>query len=160
MTGPGNGSTQKEFKREPLIAPRIQLAEYASNRWRVVLEQGTTIDEIKEPKFWAHVASKLRQFDDITAIEESGAFRADLMVTACQRTWATVVVLGLHKLHEGEVVAAAQPQPEAEFSVGFAGPHHKWRVVRKSDNEVLHKGAQTEAEANTWLSDYRKTIGA
>ncbi len=144
--------TPKKSKREPLVPSRIQLADQASNRWRATLEAGTTLDEIKDPGYWAHFASKLHQYDDIVCIEESGAFRADLMVTACARTWATVKVLALHKLEESE--AAAPTQASQDYRIEWAGPHHKFRMVRGTDNEVIRDGLQTKAEAQAYLADF------
>ena len=155
----GNGSTKKPLKREPLIAPRFKQAEYACTTYRAVLESGTTADELKEPKFWSHVAAMLRQYDEIVAIEESGAYRAHLVVTACDRKWAMVHVLKFDELRAQTPEESDEKQPTLEeYRVCYRGPHHKWRVERVSDNHVLFKEGQTRIEADTWLAEHRATL--
>ena len=151
----GNGSTSKKRKREPLVAPRLAQAEFKRNYWSAVLEAGTTVEEIQEPMYWSYVGTKLRQFDRIEAIEESGAYFVELLVTACDRNWANVFVLQVHELaKKGALVSPSKP--DESFKVEWAGPHHKWRIVRTADNEVIRKEFQTEAEAAAWLADHRK----
>lgn len=155
----GNGSTKKPFKREPLIDTRIKLAEFVATDYRAVLEQGTTLDEIKEPKFWAHCAVKLRQYDEIRCIEESGAFRAHLLVTACDRNWAMVEVLDYKQLREQTPVEATPKAPTLEeYRVAWRGPHHKWCAERVSDNQRLFSGGQSKLEAETWLAQHSNTL--
>jgi hypothetical protein len=151
----GNGSTSKQRKREPLVAPRMAQAEFKRNYFSAVLEAGTTVEEIQEPMFWSYVGTKLRQFDRIEAIEESGAFFVELLVTACDRNWANVHVLGFHDLVQKGVLVAPV-KTDSGHKVEWAGPHHKWRVLRTADNEVIRKEFQTEAEAQAWLADHLK----
>lgn len=155
----GNGSTKKEMKRAPLSDARCKQSEFISTNWRAVLEQGTTLDDIKEPKFWSYCAVKLRQFDEITVIEESGAFRTHVIVTACDRTWATVAVITHTPLRE-QTAEEAQPKAPTleEYRVAHRGPIHKWRVERVSDGFVLFKEGQTKVEADTWLAQHRDTL--
>ena len=155
----GNGSTHKSHKREPLSDARIKQSEFVSTNYKAILEQGTTLDEIKEPKYWSFCAVKLRQYDEIIAIEESGAYRTHLLVTACDRNWATVAVISHTELRDK---TAEESEPKAptleEYRVAYRGPIHKWRVERVSDNSVVHKEAQTKIEADTWLAQHRATL--
>ena len=152
-----NGTTHKATKRNPLVAPRLVQAEQQRVSWRAIVEAGTTIDEIKEPSFWSYVGVELHQFDRIEVIEESGLYFADLLVVACDRNWATVKVLAFCDLREGEAVVASGA--EATHVVEHAGPHHKWRVKRLSDGEILRKEMQTKGEADGWLAEHLKQVG-
>lgn len=155
----GNGSTPKESKREPLVAPRVKQAGYLYTHHDICFPQGTTLEDIKNPKYWSFVAVLLKQYDRIVATEESGAFSADLIVTACDRTWAVVEVMNFKQLREA---TAEESQPKAptleEYRVAYRGPHHKWRVERVSDNHILFKEGQTKIEADTWLTQHRNTL--
>lgn len=155
----GNGSTKAPLKREPLIAPRIKQAEFANTLYRAYPEKGVTIDEIKEPKYWSHVASMLKQYDKVEVIEETGAYFAELLITGCDRNWATVEVIHFKALREKSAEESEEKAPTVEeYRVAHRGPHHKWRVERVSDGKVLHHGAQTKLEADAWLEQHRGTL--
>ncbi len=150
-----NGHTHKESKRDPLVAPRFQQAEYARNIWRATLAEGTTPDEIMEPRFWSFVAVNLKPGEFIEVVEETQKFVALLYVTGCDRTWATVAKCWLTDLQPA--IKAVQA-PADDFVVEWKGQHHKHCVIRTADGEKVKTGCQTKDEATVWMNEHRKTV--
>jgi hypothetical protein len=42
----------------------------------------------------------------------------------------------------------------------YKGPHLKYCVIRKSDKSIVHEGAASRVDANSWLLGYARTVGA
>lgn len=136
-------------------AGRFQLAEHVIQGWAVMVEHGTTMEDVLKPEFFAHVSRALRPFAKISVLADDGSFYAELLVKSAGATWANVVALNVVDLTG---VAAPQAEPTSGYSVGFGGPHHKWRVLQVGANEPLSKGHESEAAARGWLADHLKVI--
>lgn len=134
---------------------RIQGHEFALNVWVVTVEAGTTIEQMESRDYWAHVANKLRPYDEIKVRSDDGAFYAHFLVLACDRTWAQVHRLSYHDL----LPAAAKAEIPDEYEIKWGGPYLLHRVIRKSDKAVLKENFQTKLDAMQWLDEYRKTVG-
>jgi hypothetical protein len=145
----------QETKRAPQInLGRIRLAEYDRQDWVANAEEGTTIDDIKEPAYWALIASQFKPYDHIEVRAEDGTWIADLVVMGCDRTWARVHVKNVHKLTSGDVSMSQASKHE----VFWRGPQHKWAIKRTADHEVVKNECATREEAEKWLKEYEKTI--
>lgn len=149
--------TTQPKPRAPLISPRLQEAEYERRVFVATPEAGTKLEEMLSPGYWAHVAPRLTPWSRIEVRAEDGAFYAEMLVLSCERNWAKMFVLNKYDLIPADLMM--MPSASDEFKIEFAGPHHKWRVVRLSDKEVLRTGYQTKEEANTWLNGHIKTVG-
>ncbi len=137
-----------EEKREVSLTPtRMKPAEYNRTVYSISIEHGITKEDMSQPKFWAHVASSLRPYDRIEAFAEDGSFYSELLVIACDRTWARVQLLSYHDLTKVTMDLGAVFD---EYLITFKGPKG-WCVIRKSDNSVLNDKMLSEEDGKKWL---------
>ncbi|HQU17306.1 MAG TPA: hypothetical protein PLO69_14590 [Gammaproteobacteria bacterium] len=149
-----------------LASERFKLAEHERNIHSITVEDGITRGQIIDPAFLAHVAAKLRPYDQIEVRCDDGALFARLLVLQAERTWARVHVLEWHNLttrdvsltqtgkQEQSAPAGPAADKEQEYMVAHKGPHKKWCVIRKSDGGYMREGEETKATATNWLADW------
>lgn len=144
------------MSKEVRIMPaRFQLAEHARNVYVITVEENQKKEDVMNPDYWAHIAGKLRQYDEIMVRSDVGAFYGHLLVVACERTWAKTAVLSWVVLEEGNV----SEQEPTDYRVEYKGPYKKFCVIRVEDSALLKDEIQTKKEANQWVEDYRITVG-
>jgi hypothetical protein len=132
-----------------LPAGRHNFAEQAFNHWRITFTDGTEIDDIENEAYWSHVGFKMQQGDTFDGMTDNGRMYYRGICLAAGRQYATVKVLEVFELE-----AAVQRAGESKFRHEHMGAHHKWRVVRLSDNQVMKTGMQTEKEAIRWMDSH------
>jgi len=153
----------KESIKEPpkrdvsLTGNRLKQAEYTRTIFTATVERGHTRSDLVDPKYWAHIALKLKRGDRIEVTAEDGSFYAELMVIACDRTWAQVHVLTWHDLSASTVKLT--PEVLQEYMIDFKGPEY-WCVIRRSDNMVIQNKMNTEGEAKIWLEGFIRNRSA
>jgi hypothetical protein len=144
---------ETEAKREVVLNPqRMHLSEHARRDWVVNAEEGTTIQDVMGPSYWAHKAAELTPYDHIEVRLETGEWMLELVVLGCGRNWARVHVL--HK-HDLEPIEAELPAAQKHM-VKWKGPELKWCVIRLSDSEVIFKGIADKSTANGQLKSYEQ----
>lgn len=151
-----------------LTADRFKLAEHERNVYAITIEEGITRAQIIDPAFLAHVAPKLRPYDQVEVRCDDGTLFARLLVLQAERTWARVHVLEWHDLTTRDVsltktakdtqsgTPAAEVDHEKEYQVVHKGPHKKWCVIRKADGAYIRDGEESKNAATTWLNDWLK----
>ena len=150
-----------------MSADRFKLAEHERNIHSITIEEGVTRAQLINPAFLAHVAAKLRPYDQIEVRCDDGTLFAKLLVLQAERTWARVHVLEWHNLttrdvslsqgEDKESAAAAQKlSPEDDYLVQWKGPHKKWCVIRKVDGAYMREQEADKSAATTWLADWLK----
>ena len=132
---------------------RFKRADGERNIWTVVPEHGTDFDALTAPEYWAHIAKYLRPTDRIEANAEDGSYFAEFIVQACGDNYARVALLRKHDLQSPDV----QKENDA-FEVMWRGPHHKFAVVRRSDNEPVQTGFAAKQDAVQWLANNLKSL--
>jgi hypothetical protein len=138
----------------PLSESRLQLAEYYFSDYAVVLPAGVSLDDALKPEFWAHVTKRFRQYDMIRLVPEDGSFFAEVLVVIAAPNFVKLKLLRDVPLTDDAEAPAANDLAYAEWG----GPHDKWRVIRDSDKQVLHKqlpdklAAQKAAAAYTAIA--------
>jgi hypothetical protein len=138
-----------ETKREVSLLPsRMKNAEFARNTWSVQLEQGYTLQDCCQPKFWAHVAISLKPLDRIDVFAEDRTFYAELLVLNSDRAWATVHVLSFHDLTKATTNLAKDVR--GDYQVTFKGPKG-WCVIRSADNAMIQEKLHSEDDGWQWL---------
>ena len=66
-------SEVKELKRAVILNPqRRGLAEQMRQDWVVNAEEGTSVQDVLDPSYWAHIAAELQQYDHIEVRLETG----------------------------------------------------------------------------------------
>ena len=127
-------------------------AEYARQDWVVNAEEGTTISDVLDPAYWAHVSAQMKPYDRVEVRLETGEWMLDLLVLSSDRNWARV-----HVLHNHSLVEVGQVAPPATLhQVKWRGPQHKHCVVRISDGQVLSANHDTADIAAQWLKNYEQ----
>lgn len=146
-------------ERQPLTLPRMEMAEYARVVWRAVVEKGTPLEDVLNPRFWSTVAVQFKPLALIEATTDDMAWYAQLLVVSCDRTYAKVVVLSYKDLVPTDT-AEVLPGLDSEYEIRFGGPHLKHRIIRKKDGAVIKEGIPLRADAVRILNEYINTISA
>lgn len=134
-----------------ILAPSINLAEYARNVWRVTALHGQSIDDFKDPESWAHVAFNFKRFDKVELIAEDGSFYAEGIVLKITKTSAAVKFYLCEDLNPSK----EKPEEGAKFEAEWGGAA-KWRIVRKSDGEIIETGIGSKEEALSLAAKFNK----
>lgn len=129
---------------------RFARNEYVNTDWTVTVEAGTSLEDVLNPAFFANVAAKMTAYDHIRVRVDTGEWYAELLVLDCGRNWAKMFKLCEHKLTREET----NEEIDSQFTVKHLGPHKKYAVIRKSDNETLRDGFTNKHEANAWLASH------
>lgn len=133
---------------------RLHQGEARIRYWYAIIEEGTPYEAVFKPEFWASHKHQFEIGDFIRCEPDEGHYTADLRVMS--------VGLGGVKVEEfvkkDWKVADAPLSLMTDYKVKFAGPHHKWRVERKTDKHIEATGFQNEAEANRWLATNAKKL--
>lgn len=140
---------------QPIQENRFSDASYKRNLWNVIIPHDVPFEDVENPSYWAHVAQKLRPMDRIEVFREDGTEWAELLVVMTDRVSAKVVVLNRVALER-----AAVEDSDPQYRIEWAGPHHKFRVVRVSDKEVIQSGFDSRDLAQMSLREYTKALAA
>lgn len=156
---PQAAPTETARKPEPPIldASRLKNAEYERTILVAAPGVGHTMEHMLSPAYWAHVAPKLKPWDRIEVRAEDGTYYAELLVLACDRTWARMHVLRWDDLSTQDVSLTEAAAASTKFELAHS-PNRRWHVIRKSDRQVMHENDQTRADAQLWLTEYLKTV--
>lgn len=143
----------------PKESPRAQdsdfiIAEQVRTVWRHHPAVGIKKEHLLEPGYWAIVSRKLTPGDKIECFAQDGTHYGEFLVLAADRVYAKVELLAWHSLTTAEV---SQTQ---DFKLEYKGPKMKHCVIRASNGEVIHQGAQTKDEAANWLREHEKVLTA
>jgi hypothetical protein len=109
------------------------------------------------PEFWCNVAKQLKPWALVFVRDIAMEWCADLIVVDVGSGWAKVK-LRSHTVFDTSTVDVPQGKA-ADHVIRFAGPVHKFQVVRLSDKQLLKEG-MSKSEAGAWLSQYLNTIAA
>lgn len=148
---------EQKTERPAIHINRLRQAEFAYERWRLTVENGTTVDDLKRPGFFAHIASQMRPGALIEVMPDNRSFFIELLVVDAGPQYVKTAVLRDVKL---EAVSVGGANPFPGYSVEFAGDHLKWRVIRESDRKSLKENLPTQTDAFTWLANHLKAQAA
>ncbi len=137
--------SEKQWRLKPT---RMHQGPARIRYWYVIPEVGTPYEALFEPEYWA-ARHKDFAIGDMVRIEpDEGNYTADLRVMS---TGIGGVVV--QEYYKKEWAGSEAPESLLDFfEVKFAGPHHKFRIQRKADKHVVHKGFENEAAANRWMT--------
>lgn len=139
-----------------LLEKNLMGAEFARQSFRVTPPSGTTIEQMMEPEYWAHVASKFTPYDTLEVVPEDGVFYARLLVLNTAKLWAK-----MHKLEYVELFPAKKVAAEDKYEAKFFGPSAKWRAINKADGSLLAKDSfQTREDAEAYIEKTSKELAA
>lgn len=117
-------------------------------------EANVTINDMLSPAYWAHVAKSLKAGCRIEAVAADGSWFVELYVIRADRTWAQTALMREVKLSSLKI----DIEKHEDFMVKFGTAQTKFRVIRKSDKQVIKEGLSTAQEAISWLDNYKKAL--
>lgn len=149
------------------LAPnKIQQAEFARVVFSVTPELGTTIKQVLDPKYWVHVAAKLKPRCRIEVLAEDFSWYAELLVVTSDKTWASMALLSYKDL-TGKVAkpetADVKQEPNkdgsvtldefntADHYVDYVQGQSKGRVIHRASKQVIKEGFKNKAEAAVFM---------
>ena len=134
-----------------LLRPaRMIQGELAHNQWVVHVEPNVRRPDLESEAFWSRVGLLLRPGDALFILSDDMLYHAEGVVLGAGETYAHVYIK-----HEYDLSPSHHEKGKPEFYAEYAGAHHKWRVRRSSDGEVIKPGFQTEKAARTWIEHRR-----
>jgi hypothetical protein len=125
---------------------QINSSTQVYNLFDAVPQVGTKLEDMLEPKYWEHVASKLRPWDHIEVRAEDGSFYAQLIVQRADRLTADVRPIQFADLNVG---APSDGDIPSGYAVDYGGPIAKWRVL--TGGTVVRDGFQQKGSAIQWV---------
>jgi len=91
---------------------RVKIETYANQRWRASVENETTIENILDPIFWAHIAGQLIPGDHIECLWDDKSRWADLIVLSTGTGLAHVDLLATKELSAPVSYEEANTKPK------------------------------------------------
>jgi hypothetical protein len=135
---------------------RFGLREHKRQDWVVLADEGTTMDEVLQPQYWAHVSGRMQQFDRIEISPETSGWLLELLVLSSGRNWAQVHVLAKHTF---EAPSMDAPAGTAVHKVEWKGPHKKFCVIRIADSALIQEGFESKDAAGLWMANHERVSG-
>lgn len=139
----------------PMQPTRLLTQEQAINVYFVTADEGTTIDDVMRPTYWAHVCRQLMPMHEVKVMCADGSWWAHLLVRSVGTTQATMFKLDHRELNDMTVV-----QSESPFIAKYRGPTHMHCVVRKDNGAVEKTNFNTADEARMWIENQGKALVA
>lgn len=151
--------TQEAVKKQPALIPSdLKLADYDRNRFLARPPEGTTLEDVLKPDFWAHVSRQFRPGggDIIEVFPMDGAYYAELFVAECRKT-GLVNQVRLVKLNytplSTDATVNKQVEAEGAYRIVYRGPEKKHTVTRVADNTIVSEGHATKQDAQKWIDE-------
>lgn len=135
-----------------LIDPRCKEASFVRNIWVATPDVKTPYEHVLKQEFWVHVAHKMKPMDRIEVHAEDGSYFAELMVIDAGKAFAKVAEMRKINFTRHEVGVDSD-----DYDVSFI-PAKRWRVIRKSDKQVMAEELPTKDEAMLWIANHKKTV--
>jgi hypothetical protein len=146
-------------EKKPTIAAgrkpvRLAEGDHIRHVWVISVAPDVTLDVVRQPEFWSHVAANLSPCDRIEVMPEDMSWFAELMVLEADRVWAKTAVMRFVELAGADVDVTG-----SGFKVEYKGPEKKHCVIRESDKQILQEGIAKKADAQAWIVTHLKTVG-
>lgn len=153
------GSIAAPTRKRTLSITRMRTAGYLHNTWDVTVEHGTTVDDVKSPDFWRHVAAQFKLLDQITVVCEDGSWEASLRVLLCDALWAKVGVRSYHDWTKVNTDVPRRQEEDYDISWNVIG---NFTITKKGleGQPPVKDGFHTKLEAYQWLDGHLKTLNA
>jgi len=143
-------------KAKPRGPTRMQTAAIQRNVWALTAPYEVSINDVKDPDYWVHVAKTLGPGDriEVTALDQS--WYVELLIRAATRSEVSMVVMREQTFEQTAVLAP----DNTGFSVQWRGPSAKYSVIRDSDHHVMKSGCLDQSAAYAWLENRAKAEAA
>ena len=134
---------------QKLKPSRMHAGESRIRWWYANPEEGTSYQTLFDPVYWDTVGYQLEIGDFIQVVPDELNYIAWLHVIS--KGIGGVTIIEFYKKNIEEVESAGISLHDY-YRIKYAGPHHKWRVERKTDGHVERHGFTNENDANKWLA--------
>lgn len=124
-------------------------AEFSRAIWVAKPEVGTTLADMVQPDYWAHITAFMKPGARIEIFPADNTWFAELYVRGVRDKAVDVFVLRSVVFDAEEAIPVG-----AEYLAKWAGPQAKWRVMRLKDNEVVQEGLEKN-EALAWIESQK-----
>jgi hypothetical protein len=114
----------------------LKEAEFARSVRQVVLEHGTSFEDVLQSGFWVHVARRLKARDQIEVHAADGAWFARLMVRSATPLSTSI---GLIEKVDFEAAKKGERETIPGYEIKFRGAA-KWSAIRLADKEPVVTG--------------------
>lgn len=143
-------------KRVVILNPqRRALRETWRQDWVVNAEVGTTVEDVMQPQFWAHVAADMQPYDRVEVLLETGEWLLELIAIGVGRNWVQ-----MHLAQKYDLAPLSEALPSAtKHKIEWKGPQHKFAVIRIADSQKIQDGFASRGEASAWLSNHERVTG-
>lgn len=140
------------------VAPtRLMLFEQVVQTYFHTARAHEEVEDLLEPKYWAHTASKMRPGDQVEVHREDLQWMARFTVRSSSQIEAVVVPLWVKDFRDYDLPALSRiPQPSARFEIKWRGAAAQWSIVSRANGAVMADGMASEQEARRWLANYDK----
>jgi hypothetical protein len=138
-----------------LVPNRLTTHEHRHKIFFADIPAGHILTHLMEPSYWAHIAMKVNTGDEIIALAEDNTYRAHLLVLQKGTGFVQVYCLQFDELTKPFEMPA---DADTAYIIEHSGNRHKWRVKRRSDNQVLISELKTRDEAVSYLRQYQATL--
>lgn len=159
---------------------RILREEFATSRWVIKAEIGTTVKDLLRPDFYSSSANLIKENDYIRVFFDDKSHVVDLLVLEVDSknitpTWIKTVIINLVNISKAveetkkaieEVKEIKEENKESEeeifsseYEIKFRGPVLKFSIIRKSDKVIMQENISTKIEANKLLKELTDKLG-
>lgn len=143
--------------RDAVNESRLRPVEYVQTRYRIVAEQGTPIETVLKPTYYAHVARLLKPGDELLIIAEDNAWRLEAVVIDTGPLAA--IVRELHRWVWAEEDVEADPKAivgtnQPAYRRIWKGPHDMHCIERVEDGVIVQKQIRDKIEAEKIAANY------
>lgn len=141
---------------------RFQPAGHYTNVFEMVLEHGTTLDDVRHPEFFSHVARLCKPGDEIKFKTEDFTLWGLAIVLRVESNALVVKILQHNDLTDRADVKeyASDAAKPSDFEIKHRGQVGKHSIIRKSDKAVIKEGFDTHQAAQAALNEYIKALAA
>jgi hypothetical protein len=139
-----------------LLPALLQRADHFRTHYVAAVPEGVTADDVQQPEFWAHVATKLRRMDMIEVLAEDESYYAELLVMDAGVGFAKVKMLRFVELE----AAGESTEANSAFKIEWKGIAKKYSVIRKSDSVTLRDGFTKKFDAETWVRGHASAMAS
>lgn len=140
---------------------RFKPSDFVSKNFTIVVESGTTMEDIMKPEYFCHVAKYLEVGNEIKVMSDDMSLYARLIVLNSTNVSARVFALEYHDLSDAETsVSALGVVTSEDYEVVFRGIHSKWSIVKKDGGQVVIDGLDDRRTAERELAGYLKSMAA
>lgn len=126
-----------------ILANRVVLAEMVRQEWFATCPDHMTPEDVLQPEFWAHVASRFRPYDEVIVGNDACGWRISLVV-------ADVWSAGVRMIELSRVELAGALEKSTEEANGlrimWRGPNAKWSILDAA-GQVLQSGFANKEDA-------------